>query len=142
MTSLLVLSGPNLNLLGSREPDIYGSETLADIESYCEAKTGAAATWFQSNSEADLINQLHSAVGVFDAVVINPGAFTHYSYALRDAVAATMGMGLVIIEVHLSNPHAREEFRHKSVLSGVVTGTIAGFGKDSYLLAMKQLLAK
>lgn len=142
MTSLLILSGPNLNLLGSREPDIYGTETLSDVEHYCEAETKSRATWFQSNSESDLINQLHGAVGVFDAVVINPGAFTHYSYALRDAVSAAIAMGLSVIEVHLSNPHAREEFRHKSVLSGVVTGTIAGFGKDSYLLAIKQLLAK
>lgn len=142
MTALLILSGPNLNLLGSREPEIYGAETLSDIERYCESETTAKATWFQSNSESELINQLHGAVGVFDAVVINPGAFTHYSYALRDSVSAVIAMGLSVVEVHLSNPHAREEFRHKSVLSGVVTGTIAGFGKDSYLLAIKQLLAK
>lgn len=142
MTSILVLNGPNLNLLGAREPEIYGSDNLQDIEAYCQSKLAVTASWMQSNSEAEIIQALHGAVGKYDGVVINPAAFTHYSYALRDAVAAVMGMGLRVVEVHLSNPHAREEFRHKSVLSGVVSGTIAGFGKDSYLLAMISLGAE
>src|SRR5687767_10291155 len=137
---VLVLNGPNLNLLGTREPDVYGHETLADILADLRteaAKSEVTIVDFQSNVEGELIGRLHEARGNVDGVVFNPGAFTHYSYALRDAIAGT---GLVVIETHLSNIHARESFRHTSVLAPVCLGVVAGFGRHSYFVALDALL--
>ncbi len=137
---ILVLNGPNLNLLGTREPGIYGSETLVDI---IEDLRGYAAerevtiTHLQSNSEAELIDAIHSARENVDGIVLNAGAFTHYSIALRDAIG---GVGLPVIETHLSNVHARETFRHTSVIAPVCLGVVAGLGRDSYFVAMDGLL--
>jgi 3-dehydroquinate dehydratase-2 len=144
MTALLVyvLNGPNLNRLGSREPEIYGSQTLeavADLVSGQAVALGLAVDFRQTNDEAELIGWIHEAVDRGADVVLNPAAFTHYSYALRDACALVTTSGSRLIEVHLSNPATREEFRHTSVIAGVATGTIAGFGSDSYLLALRAL---
>jgi 3-dehydroquinate dehydratase-2 len=144
MTAQLVyvLNGPNLNRLGSREPEIYGSQTLeniADIVSREAGSLGLAADFRQTNDEAELIGWIHEAVDRGADVVLNPAAFTHYSYAVRDACALVAGGGGRLIEIHLSNPATREEFRHTSVIAGVATGTIAGFGSDSYLLALRAL---
>lgn len=138
MTRVLVLNGPNLGRLGNREPDVYGSGTLDGLR----ASLGEQATESmtievrQTDDEATLIGWLHEAVDSQSPVILNPAAFTHYSYALRDAAALVTQAGLLLVEVHLSNPHAREEFRHTSVISGVATGVIAGFGFDSYRLAL------
>ena len=137
MPRVLVLNGPNLNRLGTREPDIYGSGTLADLRDLLTAASALEIDLRQTNDEAELIGWLHDAVDSRTPVILNPAAFTHYSYALRDAAALVTGAGLVLVEVHLSNPHAREEFRHTSVISAVATGVIAGFGFDSYLLALE-----
>ena len=135
-----VLNGPNLNLLGEREPDIYGTLSLSDIETSLKEAAGANELVFrQTQAEDELIGWLHEAFLAKEPVIINPAAFTHYSYALRDAVAALTSSGIRVIEVHISNPHSRETFRHTSVISGVATGVIAGFGADSYLLALAQL---
>lgn len=137
--SVLVLNGPNLNRLGTREPDVYGTTTFAQLARMCvdaAAAVGLAAEVRQTNDEAELIDWLHEAADAAVPVVLNPAAFTHYSYALRDACAM---LTAPLIEVHLSNPAAREEFRHTSVISAVATGTIAGFGTDSYLLAIEQV---
>lgn len=135
-----VLNGPNLNLLGEREPDIYGTLSLSDIETSLKEAAGANELVFrQTQAEDELIGWLHEAFLAKEPVIINPAAFTHYSYALRDAVAALTSSGIKVIEVHISNPHSRETFRHTSVISGVATGVIAGFGADSYLLALAQL---
>jgi 3-dehydroquinate dehydratase-2 len=137
MTSVYVLNGPNLNRLGTREPDIYGHTTFVELAADCEQvarSLGLEATVLQTNDEAELIGWLHRAQDEGAAVVLNPAAFTHYSYALRDACALVT---TPLVEVHLSNPSAREEFRHTSVISGVATGTIAGFGVDSYRLALR-----
>ncbi len=135
-----VLNGPNLNLLGEREPDIYGTLRLSDIETLLSQVAGGHELVFrQTQAEDELISWLHEAFVAKEPVIINPAAFTHYSYALRDAVAALTSSGVKVIEVHISNPHAREAFRHNSVISGVATGVIAGFGADSYLLALEQL---
>lgn len=135
-----VLNGPNLNLLGEREPDIYGTLSLSDIETSLKEAAGANELVFrQTQAEDELIGWLHEAFLAKEPVIINPAAFTHYSYALRDAVAALTSSGIKVIEVHISNPHSRETFRHTSVISGVATGVIAGFGADSYLLAFAQL---
>ncbi len=137
-----VLSGPNLNRLGSREPEIYGSQTLeavADLVSGEAESLGLTVDFRQTNDEAELIGWIHEAVDHRADVVLNPAAFTHYSYAVRDACALVTGSGSRLIEVHLSNPASREEFRHTSVIAGVATGTIAGFGSDSYLLALRAL---
>lgn len=142
MTDVLILNGPNLGRLGSREPEIYGSLSLADIQTLLEADVqgGVSLRFEQSDDEATLIGFLHEAVDLRLGVIINPAAFTHYSYALRDACAMVTSAGLPLIEVHLSNPHAREEFRHRSVISGVATGVVLGFGADSYRLAMTQMM--
>jgi len=142
MSLVLVLSGPNLGRLGSREPDIYGSVDYAGLVSLCSAKAtelGLTAEIRQTDSESELIGWLHEAVDRGANVVLNPAAFTHYSYAVADAAVQVTKSGKKLIEVHLSNPHTREEFRHKSVITGVATGVIAGFGVDSYLLALSQL---
>lgn len=136
-SDVLILNGPNLNRLGTREPEIYGAATLLDISDRCHALAadlGLTVEVRQTNSEAELVGWLHEAIDTGASVIINPAAFTHYSYALRDALAMVPG---VTIEVHLSNPATREEFRHTSVVAGVVTGTIAGFGAESYLLALR-----
>lgn len=138
MTRVLVLNGPNLNRLGTREPDVYGTGTLDDLRDAL-ADTGDDVELRQTNEEAELVGWLHEAVDTASAVILNPAAFTHYSYALRDAAALVTTAGLTLIEVHLSNPHAREEFRHNSVISGVSTGVIAGLGFDSYLLALEAI---
>ena len=142
MTSILVVNGPNLGRLGSREPEIYGSDTLADIEAMLQEQGGEgwSLECVQSDDEAELIALMHRAVDTQTPVILNPAAFSHYSYALRDACAMVTSAGVPLIEVHLSNPHAREEFRHHSVISAVATGVIAGFGKDSYRLALEQMM--
>jgi 3-dehydroquinate dehydratase-2 len=137
MTRILVLNGPNLSRLGSREPEVYGDLGLDELRTRPEAAAGAAEVVLrQTDDEAELIGWLHEAVDTGSHVILNPAAFTHYSYALRDAAAMVAGAGLLLVEVHISNPYAREEFRHRSVISGVATGVIAGFGFDSYLLAL------
>lgn len=142
MARLLVAHGPNLQRLGSREPEVYGTATLADIESAIRerARDALELDFHQTDDEATLIGLLHAAVDSRSHVILNPAAFTHYSYALRDACALVTGAGLTLIEVHLSNPHAREEFRHQSVISGVASGVIAGFGPDSYVLALEHII--
>jgi 3-dehydroquinate dehydratase II len=133
---ILFLNGPNLNLLGTREPGVYGRSTLADIESAVRDRAkqlGASVDFIQSNIEGELVTRIQEAKGKFDAVVLNAAAYTHTSVAIRDAIAAT---GLPVIEIHLSNVHAREEFRHYSLIAPVCRGIIAGFGPDSYLLGL------
>jgi 3-dehydroquinate dehydratase-2 len=142
MQRILVLSGPNLGRLGVREPEIYGSDTHDDLvaaASVWGSELGFDVVVRQSDDETDLVHWLHEAVDTRAHVVLNPAAFTHYSYALRDAAAQVTDVGLTLIEVHLSNPHARESFRHYSTVSGVATGTIAGFGFDSYRLALQAI---
>jgi 3-dehydroquinate dehydratase-2 len=137
----MVLNGPNLGRLGSREPDVYGNQDLVALRSKLddEAPAGTTIDLRQTDDEATLIGWLHEAVDTGTAVILNPAAFTHYSYALRDAAAMVTKAGLPLIEVHISNPHARESFRHVSVISAVATGVIAGFGLESYLLALNAL---
>ena len=133
---ILFLNGPNLNLLGQREPQVYGKTTLADIESMVRkqaAARGASLDFRQSNLEGELVGWIQGAKGQFDAIVLNAAAYTHTSVALRDAIAAT---GVPTVEIHLSNIHAREEFRHKSLIAAVCRGQIAGFGANSYLLGL------
>ena len=142
MNKVLVLNGPNLNRLGSREPDVYGNASYADLVSSLTASAndlGMSVDVRQTNDEAELISWLHEAADSKSNVILNPAAFTHYSYALRDACAIVTTAGLKLIEVHISNPHSREEFRHNSVISAVATGVIAGFGQNSYLLALSEL---
>ncbi|GAA2248124.1 type II 3-dehydroquinate dehydratase [Rarobacter faecitabidus] len=142
MPHVLVLNGPNLGRLGVREPDVYGSLSLADLASSVDewtAGTALTAEVRQTDDEAELVGWLHEAVDARADVVLNPAAFTHYSYALRDAAAMVTKGGLRLIEVHISNPYAREEFRHLSVIGPIATGTIAGFGFDSYRLALAAL---
>ena len=134
---ILIINGPNLNLLGVRDQSVYGKDTLDDImKEACEegARLGFGVDTFQSNHEGSIIDRLHEAREQYDGVIINPGALTHYSYAVRDAIEA---IEIPVVEIHLSNIQAREEFRHRSVVSPVCRGTIAGFGKTGYLLALK-----
>lgn len=131
---ILVLNGPNLGRLGSREPEVYGSATLHDVQEQLDALGGIEAEVRQTDNEAELIAWIHEAVDAKTPVVLNPAAFTHYSYALRDACAMLGGI-VPLIEVHLTNPHTRETFRHTSVISGVATGVIAGFGIAGYRMA-------
>ena len=139
MTKIFVLNGPNLNMLGAREPEVYGTMNLADIEAKLrQAAPEVEFVFGQSAGEDELIGWLHQAFEQSADVILNPAAFTHYSYALRDACAMLKGRSR-LIEVHISNPHARETFRHTSVISAVAAGVIAGFGVDSYLLALQQL---
>lgn len=140
--TVLVLNGPNLGRLGTREPEKYGSTTheqLVALIAEWGAEAGIETIVRQSDSETDLVHWVHEAVDQRWDVVLNPAAFTHYSYALRDACALITTSGLRLVEVHLTNPHTREEFRHTSVISGVATGTIAGFGVNSYRLALQAL---
>jgi 3-dehydroquinate dehydratase-2 len=145
MTHVLVLNGPNLGRLGVREPEVYGSASYSDL-------VAAAGTWGaelgftidvrQTDDESEIVGWLHEAVDTRSHVVINPAAFTHYSYALRDAAAQVTTAGLLLVEVHLSNPAAREAFRQHSVVGPVATGTVAGFGFDSYRLALLALAGR
>ena len=136
MGKILVMNGPNLNLLGTREPEIYGSLTLADIHERLRQRANEAdldIEFMQSNHEGVLVDAIQRARRTVDYIILNAGAFTHYSIALRDAIAA---VNVPVIEVHLSNIHQREEFRHKSVIAPVVLGQIAGFGAESYMAAL------
>lgn len=140
MARILVLNGPNLGRLGSREPDFYGNQDLAALKVLLEADAPSHDIDLrQTDSEPELMSWLFDAVDTKTPVILNPAAFTHYSYALRDAAAMVTKAGVPLIEVHISNPHSREEFRHNSVISAVATGVIAGFGFDSYRLALSQL---
>ena len=136
---VLVINGPNLNMTGIREPQVYGSETLDminyEIKEYAE-NLGIECGFFQSNGEGEIIDAIHSVLSDYDGCIINAGAYTHYSFAIADAVRCVKKP---FIEVHISNPAAREEFRHISVLAPVCTGTVAGFGKKSYILAVEAL---
>ncbi len=141
--TILVLHGPNLNLLGQREPNVYGSQTLAEIDhEICQLgeQLGSKVVSFQSNHEGEIIDRLHQSMqDGTSGVLINPGGLTHTSVALRDAIAA---LSIPVVEVHLSNIHARESFRQLSYVSPVTMGVICGFGKESYLLALRAILAK
>jgi 3-dehydroquinate dehydratase II len=141
VTNVLVLNGPNLGRLGSREPEVYGTATHDDLVAACAAagaELGLEVEVRQTDDEAELVRWLHEAADTATPVVLNPAAFTHYSYALRDACAA---LTAPLVEVHLSNPAARESFRHTSVVAGVATGSITGFGVDSYRLALRAIAA-
>lgn len=139
MRKVLVLNGPNLGRLGSREPEIYGTLNFAELTAQVlevSEEMGLQVEVRQTDSESELIQWLHEAVDTSTHVIINPAAFTHYSYSLRDAAALVTKSGLKLIEVHISNPHSREVFRHNSVISGVATGVITGLGVKGYLLAL------
>ena len=141
-TLVLLLHGPNLNLLGEREPEIYGSDTLDDYVESAElaaAERGLTIEAHQSNHEGELIEHIHRARGRCAAILINPGAFTHYAWAIHDALAAFDGP---VVEVHISNPNAREPWRHTSVIAPVSTGSITGFGRHGYDLAVRAIAAK
>src|SRR5512135_744909 len=138
---ILVIHGPNLNLLGKREPEIYGTFTLADINdrlSSLAKELGVEVSFYQSNHEGELVQKIQDAMGVYEAIVINPGAYTHTSVALRDAISST---GIPTVETHISNIYRREDFRKHSFISGVAVGQIAGFGPESYLLALRAAAA-
>ncbi|MDZ7709756.1 MAG: type II 3-dehydroquinate dehydratase [Roseovarius sp.] len=136
MASILILNGPNLNLLGTRQPEVYGHETLADIEAMCRAHAeaqGLALDFMQSNHEGALVDAIHAARGHHDGIILNAGAYTHTSVALMDALSS---VELPAIELHLSNIHAREAFRHRSYIARVALGVICGFGSHGYVLAI------
>jgi 3-dehydroquinate dehydratase-2 len=142
MKSVLVLNGPNLGRLGSREPEIYGDLNLETLTKQLESlatELSVKISVMQSDSESVLMAAIHDATDKGTDIILNPAAFTHYSYALADACKAHTASGAKLIEVHISNPHAREEFRQKSVISASASGVIAGFGFDSYKLALRQL---
>ncbi len=137
---ILIIHGPNLNMLGKREPDIYGATTLEEINAALTSKAkglGAEVTFFQSNSEGEIVSNIQDAMSKFEGVVINPGAYTHTSVAIRDAILSS---GLPVVEVHISNVHKREDFRHKSFISGVALGVVSGFGVNSYMLGLSGLI--
>lgn len=139
MSSLLILNGPNLNLLGTRQPEVYGTTTLADIEEMCSAhaaRRGLEVSFAQSNHEGVMIDHIHDAKGTHDGIILNAGAYTHTSIALMDAVAS---VELPMVEVHLSNIHARESFRHTSYIARVAVGQVCGFGARGYVMAMDAL---
>ena len=141
MLSFLVLNGPNLNLLGTRQPEVYGHTTLADIEALCRKTAddlGVSCTFFQSNHEGALIDAIHGAIGVHQGIILNAGAYTHTSVALMDAISSA---AIPVVEVHLSNIHARETYRHKSFIAPVALGQICGFGPRGYVLALEALAA-
>ena len=140
MKSVLILNGPNLNLLGTRQPEVYGAETLAMVEESCRqhgGKLGIDVACHQSNHEGALLDMIHAAKGTHDGIILNAGAYTHTSIALHDAIK---GISVPVIEIHPSNPHAREPFRHKSYVGMAAKGTIAGFGPMSYMLALEAAL--
>lgn len=142
MKKILLLNGPNLNMLGKREPEIYGSQTLSDIEQHLQQlalSRGAQLDYFQSNSEEALINRIHQAFGQIDFILINPAAFTHTSVALRDAL---LSVAIPFVEIHLSNVHSREPFRHHSYLSDVAKGVICGLGAKGYEYALDFALSQ
>jgi len=141
MSRILVLNGPNLGRLGSREPDVYGAQDLSALRVLLAAKAepGTDIDLRQTDDEAEMVRWMHEAVDTATPVIVNPAAFTHYSYALSDAARMVTKAGLPLVEVHISNPHAREQFRHTSVISAVATGVIAGFGFDSYVLALRAI---
>ncbi|ARE81659.1 3-dehydroquinate dehydratase [Roseovarius sp. EC-HK134] len=140
MTALLFLNGPNLNLLGTRQPEVYGHTTLADIETMCQdaaRRRGVTLAFFQSNHEGALLDQIHAARGTYDGIILNAGAYTHTSVALMDAISS---VAIPTIELHLSNVHAREAFRHQSYIARVAVGVICGFGAQGYVLALDAML--
>ena len=142
MKKILVLNGPNLNLLGTREPEIYGSTTLSDINNLLKSRTdeaGIGIDFLQSNIEGEIVTAIQNARNNYDFILLNAAAFTHYSIAIRDAISA---IDVPVIEIHLSNVHAREEFRHHSVIAPVVMGQISGFGVDSYIAALDIAIRK
>jgi 3-dehydroquinate dehydratase II len=137
---ILIIHGPNLNMLGKREPEIYGAETLGDINTQLETlagELGVEVGFFQSNSEGEIVGKIQDAASEYGGIVMNPGAYTHTSIAIRDAILSS---GLSVVEVHISNVHKREEFRHKSYVSGVALGVVSGFGIDSYVLGLRGLV--
>ncbi len=137
---LLLINGPNLNLLGTREPEKYGNTTLSDIElnlTHYAKNNGAELDCFQSNHEGDIIDTIHSAKGKYDGLLINAGGLTHTSVSLRDAISS---VAIPTVEIHMTNIHAREEFRHTSLISGVAIAQVVGFGKDSYILGLEGLI--
>lgn len=137
---ILIIHGPNLNMLGKREPNIYGATTLEEINSSLEklaSDLGADVTFFQSNSEGDIVSTIQDAMSEYEGIIINPGAYTHTSVAIRDAILSS---GLPVVETHISNVYKREDFRQKSYVSGVALGVISGFGINSYFLGLKGLV--
>lgn len=142
MKTIRIINGPNLNMLGMREPEVYGSLTLEEINTRIASEAEVLriqVEFAQFNGEGEIINAIHTAQGMCDGIILNAGAYTHYSYAIRDAVAS---VSVPVVEVHLSNIHARDEFRHTSVIAPVCIGQISGFGVVSYLLALRALMQK